>query len=52
MKKKILKTGIDFVKLSKWITKNWGKKCRTFNATCSTCQVWRVLRELKDFLEF
>lgn len=37
--------------LKKYLTKNWGKKCKDYSALCATCQVWRAFEEIESLDE-
>ena len=44
-------TGVDIKKLKRWITKNYGKKCKIFNPCCPCCIMWRLFDDLQELLE-
>ena len=37
--------------LRKKITKDWGKRCKTFNWSCSVCAVHMAVDILEDFYD-
>lgn len=42
---------MNIKKLKAKITKDWGKKCRTFSPLCAVCQIWHAYAIFEDLYE-
>ena len=43
---------IDVDKFYKWLLKNIGERCPSYNWDCFTCRSWKLYDDMKSYVEF
>jgi hypothetical protein len=43
---------INMVELKKWVTDNYGKRCKRHCFMCPSCSAWRVIEDLEILLKY